>query len=81
MGMDNWEICRGVMDHSVRLQGWLSGGDGGEGYYYRGSSADGSGSDGLEYEEGGDGGWRRGSGGSVSSGSERGRKGKNSESQ
>ncbi|KAK3325148.1 hypothetical protein B0H66DRAFT_599332 [Apodospora peruviana] len=25
MGMDNWEICRGVMENGVRLQRWLSG--------------------------------------------------------
>ncbi|KAK4201592.1 hypothetical protein QBC40DRAFT_171071 [Triangularia verruculosa] len=35
IGMENWELCRGVMEASVGLQRWLSGGgagdDGGEG--------------------------------------------------
>ncbi|KAK0745415.1 hypothetical protein B0T21DRAFT_381415 [Apiosordaria backusii] len=36
IGMENWELCRGVMDASVGLQRWLSGGEvggvGGEGH-------------------------------------------------
>ncbi|KAM7199505.1 oleate activated transcription factor 3 [Naviculisporaceae sp. PSN 640] len=86
MGMDNWELCRGVMENAVRLQSWL----GGNVPTGRQGSPGGLSASGEFGEEGGGsssgwgfgmgtGGirgaedWRRGSVASAGSGSDRGR--------
>lgn len=80
MGMDNWELCRGVMDHAVRLQAWLGGN-----VARQGSPGGGSGEFGEEWGSssgfrfgvgmGSGEDWRRGSVASTGSGSDGGRTG------
>ncbi|KAM7184222.1 oleate activated transcription factor 3 [Rhypophila sp. PSN 637] len=77
MGMDNWELCRGVMENAVRLQRWLGGNSGrqsspgGSGEYDEAGSSRGFGEE--QFGGGVTADWRRESVASAGSGSDRGR--------
>ncbi|KAK4209202.1 oleate activated transcription factor 3 [Rhypophila decipiens] len=77
MGMDNWELCRGVMENAVRLQRWLGGNSrrqsspGGSGEYEEAGSSRGFGEE--QFGGGATADWRSESVASAGSGSDGGR--------